>query len=54
MFKVKLGRVVQVYNPSFLGDRSRNISVQGQPGQKHETLPETQTKAKGLGAWLKW
>jgi hypothetical protein len=37
--KVKLGMLVQAYNPNYSGG-SRRIMVQGQPRQKHKTLPE--------------
>jgi hypothetical protein len=41
--------VAHACNPSHLGDRSRNIAVQGQPGQKQETLSGKQTKARRAG-----
>jgi hypothetical protein len=38
------GMMVQVYNPSYSGGGDKRIWVQGQPGQKHETLSEQQSK----------
>jgi hypothetical protein len=34
------GIVVHICNPSYLGGRNRRVVVQGQPGQKGETLAE--------------
>jgi hypothetical protein len=39
--------VAHAYNPSYLGGRSRRISIQGGPGEKYpETLSEIQAKLK--------
>jgi hypothetical protein len=48
----RLGIVVHTYNPSYLGGRYRRIMIQGQPGQKRETLSEIQTKAKRVEAMV--
>jgi hypothetical protein len=48
--------VIHTYNPSYLEGRGRRTAVQGQPGQKHKTLSEKQTKAqrsRGLGQIMK-
>jgi hypothetical protein len=42
-------------NFSYSGDGGRRITVQGQPGEKLETLPEkNKLKANELWVWLKW
>jgi hypothetical protein len=38
--------VACVCNPGYLRGEGGTIKVQSQPGQKHETLSEKQTKAK--------
>jgi hypothetical protein len=39
--------------PSDSGGGDRKVKIQGQPGQKHDSLSENQTESKRLGAWLK-
>jgi hypothetical protein len=41
----KPSRVVHIYNSSYLGCRSRRITVQGQPRKKLKTLFENKQKA---------
>jgi hypothetical protein len=41
------------FNPSYIGGRGRRITVQVQPGQKHKTLPEKQTKHRRTRRWFK-
>jgi hypothetical protein len=41
--------VIHTYNPSYLEGRGRRTAVQGQPGQKHKTMCEKQTKSKRIG-----
>jgi hypothetical protein len=41
--------VAHVYSPSYSGGVGRRTIVQGWSRQKHETLPEKQTKAKRGG-----
>jgi hypothetical protein len=43
-----LGVVADACNPSYVGGIGRRIVVRGQSEQKHQTLSEKQTKAKGL------
>jgi hypothetical protein len=38
--------VAYIYNTSFAGGISKRITVQGQPGQKYETLCEKITESK--------
>jgi hypothetical protein len=45
--------VLPNYDPSYLGGRDRKIIIGGQPGQKHKTLSDKQTKKiKGLVEWF--
>jgi hypothetical protein len=55
-FSVGLGMIVRNSNPSYSGrGRDRSIRVNLGKIEKHEALPEKQTKSKrGGGVWLKW
>jgi hypothetical protein len=51
---LKLGMVIPIRNPSYLGDRGRRILNWRQAQAVSQTLSQEKIQTKGLSVWLKW
>jgi hypothetical protein len=45
--------MVNIYNPSYLGEGQRRITIRDTLGKRRPYL-KNKPKQKGLEAWLKW